>query len=210
MLNNENLKDIMNKLSKTQSLVIAGDFWQLDCVEGTPMYNNWTKRKSDEYEKFTIRELTKNWRQKEDKEFFSLCNDLRNKLTKSKAKKLIDILNTRVKKLPPNDTLNDIHICGINSQVDRVNKDKKMDVGCKVISTSNCNDLEKNKIPKGYIGIVLKSNKSDFSIQFDSSSGENVSTFKSIKNKFKPAQALTIHKAQGKTMIFLWGKCINF
>ena len=144
MLSAENLMIMMNKLNPTQSLLLAGDFHQLPCIEETPIYDNWTGEKSEEYEKFEIRELTKNWRQLEDPEFFSLCNSLREELTEEKAHEILDVLNTRVvyrcagsqshtgthytckvcgrRVLPENEDENDIHICGINSQIDQINK----------------------------------------------------------------------------------------
>lgn len=59
MLSSENLKIIMDKLDKTQKLTLAGDFWQLPCINEVPIYDNHTGIKSYEYKKFEIRELTK-------------------------------------------------------------------------------------------------------------------------------------------------------
>jgi hypothetical protein len=59
MLSSENLKIIMNKLNPTQKLTMAGDFWQLPCINETPIYDNHTGIKSQEYKQFEIRELTK-------------------------------------------------------------------------------------------------------------------------------------------------------
>ena len=202
MLSAAHLREITSKLSPTQKLIMAGDFWQLPCCNETPIFDNWTGKASVEYEKFEKRELTKNWRQKTDKEFFELCNKLRTKLSKEEALKIIDKLNTRVvANLPAFDTLNDIYIAGINEQVNIVNKKYKFEVGCKVISNMTCKDTEGNTVANGDIGIVL--NISPLRIQWDD---DTISTFRSIgknksgKQRFTPAYALTVHKAQGRTI----------
>jgi hypothetical protein len=191
MVSAENLKIMLNKLTENQSFIMAGDFKQLDCVEGMPIY------KSEIYNRFTINELTKNWRQKEDKAFFDLCNMLRGKLSKSKALEILKKLNTRVvRKSISNKTLNDAQICGINKQVDNINKKYKIEVGCKVISNMQCYDKEKNKIPNNAIGIV----RSMTPLKIEWEDGL-ISEFKGIcKHRFSPAYGLTIHKAQGKTL----------
>ena len=81
----------------------------------------------------------------------------------------------------------------------------KLEVGCKVICNSKSKDSEKKTVPDGSIGMVeqfdiiekiLKTKWSD----------DTISTFKEIgknssgKPRFTPAYALTIHKAQGKTI----------
>ena len=202
MLSAENLKQIMNKLNPTQSLLLSGDFHQLPCIEETPIYDNWTGIKSKEYEKFEIRELTKNFRQQEDPEFFSLCNSLRGQLTKDKAREILDVLNSRVVSiLPENEDENDIHICGINAQIDQINQKYELEINCKVICNINCNDNEGNFIPNGSIGRI----ETISPLRIIWSDGIE-STFKGVgktnskKPRFTPAYALTIHKAQGKTI----------
>ena len=202
MLSAANLREITSKLNHTQRLVMAGDFWQLPCFNETPIFDNWSGNASEEYEKFEKRELTKNWRQKSDPEFFELCNKLRNKLTKAEAMEIIDKLNSRVvNNLPDFDTLDDIYICGINEQVNLINKKYKFEIGCKVICNMTCKDLEGNTVANGDIGIVLSI--APVRIQWNDNS---ISTFKSIgKNKsgrprFTPAYSLTVHKAQGRTI----------
>ena len=96
MLSSDNFTIIMDKLNQTQKLLLAGDFWQLPCINETPIYDNWTGVKSTAYKKFEIRELTNNWRQKEDSEFFNLCQKLRGTLTKNEAYRILKILNSRV------------------------------------------------------------------------------------------------------------------
>ena len=54
MLSSENLKIIMDKLNQTQKLLLAGDFYQLPCINETPIYDNWTGAKSTEYKKFEV------------------------------------------------------------------------------------------------------------------------------------------------------------
>jgi hypothetical protein len=191
------LKQMMEKVS---SIILSGDFYQLPCVNEQSIYDNWTNKKSKEYEKFEVRQLTKNWRQKTDPEFFNLCNRLRGRLTKKEAMKLLEILNSRVLPLPSNDTLDDIYICGINSQVDSINNKHKIKVGCKVICNIKCYDLEKRMIPNGSIGIITEMRP--FKVQWE----ETISTFKGIgknnsgKSRFNIAYALTVHKCQGRTL----------
>ena len=106
------LKQMMEKIP---SLILSGDFHQLPCVNDEAIYNNWTQKKSKEYEKFEIRELTKNWRQKTDPVFYEFCNKLRQKLTKSEAMELLEKLNSRIipqGEIIQNDTVDYIHICG--------------------------------------------------------------------------------------------------
>jgi hypothetical protein len=211
MLSAENLKIMISKLKPHQSLILAGDFWQLPCISSssdgtqtTPIYDNWTGEKSEEYEKFEIRELTQNWRQKEDANFFGLCQKLRGKLTKSEAEAVLKTLNSRVVpkvSLPENSTMDDIHICGINEQVRAVNHGYTLTEGCKVICNIKCQDLEKNTVPNGAIGII--ETMKPFKIRWGQG---KTSTFKGVgKNnsgnpRFTPAYGLTIHKAQGKTI----------
>ena len=204
LLSAENLKIIMGKLKPTQKLLLAGDFWQLPCIHDTPIYDNWTGVKSTEYKQFEVMELTKNWRQQEDSEFFNLCQSLRGKLTKDEALNILKVLNSRVvSTLPENTTTDDIHICGINTQVNAINKNYKLEEGCKVICNAKCYDKEKQLVPNGSIGII----KSMIPFEIKWSDAKNgVSTFKAIgKNasgasRFTPAYGLTIHKAQGKTI----------
>ena len=202
------LREIINKLKPTQKLIMAGDFWQLPCVSQTPIFDNWTGKASVEYEMFEKRELTKNWRQKEDPEFFDLCNKLRDKLSKEEAMGILKILNERVvpkDKLPNFDSLDDIYICGINEQVDLINRSYKFEVGSKVISNMTCKDLAGNTVANGDIGIV--NSISPLRIAFSTDTNSEVSTFRSVgKNKsgrqrFTPSYALTVHKAQGRTII---------
>ena len=104
-------------------------------------------------------------------------------------------------KMPDFNTLNDIYICGVNEQVNIINKKYKFQVGCKVISNMTCRDLEGNTVANGDIGIVL--NLSPLRIQWGDS---KISTFRSVgknksgKSRFTPSYCLTVHKAQGRTI----------
>ena len=204
MLSVEDLNKIVGKLLPHQSLILAGDFWQLPTVFGDTIFDNWTGVASDVYKQFEIRELKENWRQKTDPEFFNLCQRLREPLSEAEAITIIDKLNTRVcaTNLPDNTTVNDIHICGINVQVDKVNSKYKIEVGSKVICNQTCHDMEKKKVPNGSIGIVEAYSPKLFKVSW----GATSSTFscigktKSGKPRFIPAYGLTIHKAQGKTI----------
>jgi hypothetical protein len=203
MLSADNLNIIMNKMNKNQSLLIAGDFWQLPCIQpDTPIYDNWTGEMSAEYKRFEIKELTTNWRQKTDSEFFELCNRLRGKLSKEEAMKILAILNVRSNKvIPAHDSLDDIYICGINNQVDVINSKYTLSVGCKIICNMTCHDIEGTTVPNSSIGMV--ESMTPFKIRWADGS---ISTFKGVgqtkskKPRFTPAYALTIHKAQGKTL----------
>lgn len=210
MLSDGILNQIISKLQPHQSLIMAGDFWQLPCVEGTQIYDNWTGISSETYKQFEIRELTKNWRQQHDSEFFELCQKLRNKLTIKEAILILEKLNTRVvprnEQLPNNTTLDDIHICGINEQVNYENSKYDFQVGSKIMCNITCKDREGNKVPNGSIGIITHcwvDGEDDF-IKVDW--GDSQSTFKGTKggvkgkSKFSLAYALTIHKSQGKTI----------
>ena len=218
MLSAESLKIIMNKLSPSQSLMLSGDFWQLPCVMETPIYqpmstntmsdstnpNNPEESKSNEYKLFTIKELTVNYRQKEDPAFFDLCNNLRTRLSIEDANKIIKILNKRVKKvIPEASTIDDIHICGINQQVDIINNKYKLKVGCKIICNMKCIDQENITITNGAIGMITEFEDNKL-IKIDW--GKHTSSFKGVgktaskKPRFTPAYALTVHKSQGKTI----------
>ena len=205
MLSDGVLQMIISKLLPYQSLILAGDFWQLPCVEGKPIYDNWTNEASETYKKFEIRELTKNWRQQHDSEFFDLCQQLRNPLTEKQSSIIIEKLNKRVvprnEELPDNSTLDDIHICGVNTQVDYENNKHKIELGSKVICNITCKDMEGKKVPNGSIGIISCLEENLVKIDW----GTSASSFKGLgavkgKAKFSLAYALTIHKAQGKTI----------
>jgi len=193
-------------------IILFGDFWQLPCVSPlTPLYNTWTGIKAELYTHFTEIELTKNYRQDKDPEFFALCNSIRagkgrHVLTKNQALQIIRKLNTRVnKKLPNYSTLDDMYIAGINAQTDIINKQFSLKIGSKVICQKTCKDLDKKKVPNGKVGIVVQNIKNDFQVRWADNS---ISKFKSAgevkkgkgKSRFKPAVALTVHKSQGKTL----------
>jgi hypothetical protein len=211
MISNGSLKKIMSMLSPSQKLIISGDFWQLECVNAKPMYDTYTDEKSDEYEKFDIRELTDNNRQKDNPEFFELCQSLRYQMTKKKSKEIIAKLNERVVDLSSglvdNDTIDDIHICGINTQVDAVNSKHALEngsmtnginVGSKVICETRFT-YKGISIEKGNIGIVISI--SPFSIEFEEGRFRtHIDLPESYVSKFKLAYGLTVHKAQGKTL----------
>ena len=172
----------------------------------TPIYEPMLDgdNRSDEYKICTVKELKKNYRQKEDPTFFDLCNKLRTRLSIEDANKIIILLNKRVKKvIPEASTLEDIHICGINQQVDNVNNKYKLKVGCKVICNMKCSDQEGITIPNGAIGMVVEFEDSKH-LKIDW--GKHKSTFKGVgrtaskKARFTPAYALTVHKSQGKTI----------
>ena len=108
--------------------------------------------------------------------------------------------------MPSYDTLDDIYIAGTNEQVDEVNKPHlELKAGAKVICQITCKDLDKNKVPNGKIGIVVKNEPRDFQVKWDD---DTISKFKGSgalkvnkgKSRFKPAAAITIHKCQGKTL----------
>lgn len=215
----EHLTIMMKKLKSNSGFLMAGDFHQLPCIApAVPIYDNWTCIKSEEYKKFEVMELTENYRQKEDPKFFDLCNKLRGELSKNEALSILKILNTRslesntrsLESNIMNKTLDDIHICGINTQINAINDQYELKKGCKVICNDNCKDLENNFIPLSSIGIITECSSKTNIIQicwagnvFDP---KTTSTFKGnpkAKNgklRFTAAYALTVHKAQGKTI----------
>ena len=130
---------------------------------------------SAEYKRFEIKELTTNWRQKTDLKFFELCNRLRGKLSKEEAMQILSILHTRVKSIPAHDSLDDIYICGINTQVDSINSKYTLSVGCKVICNMTCHDIEGTTVPNGSIGMV--ESMTPFKIRWADGS---ISTFKGV------------------------------
>jgi hypothetical protein len=212
MLSAEHLIKIKNLLAPHQFLIISGDFWQLEPVStpdsrATPLYNTWTGLRHSSYECFVEWELKENWRQKKDPKYFKLCESVRNELTLEEVHNLIDKLNTRVisKKLkkPSNNTLDDMHMCGTNFQVNLVNKKYKMKKGAKIICNTKCYDSEKVMIANGELGIIMQNKPDDFRVKWEDGT---ISKFKSIgkaknnKPRFSPAYALTIHKAQGRTV----------
>jgi hypothetical protein len=206
MLSEGVLKQIIEKLQPHQSLILAGDFWQLPCVEGTPIFDNWTGIASETYKQFEIRELTKNWRQEHDPEFFELCQKLRNQLTHDEALLIIEKLNTRVVprtlSLPDNTTLDDIHICGINEQVNYENNKYKFSVGSKIMCNITCKDKEGNKVPNGSIGIIIDHSDSFLKVDWGTFQSAFIGFGGGTKGKakFTLAHALTVHKSQGKTI----------
>ena len=200
MVSSQAFKIIMDKLNPIQSLLIAGDFNQLPPAGGEKgIYDNWTGEKSPEYEKFEIMELTKNWRQKEDPDFFNLCNKLRQEITENEAKKIIDKLNTRVRKVKKSDinTIDDIYICGINKQIDIINSSSLNTNRVISIKTFSCSQRERGEqnISNGLIGMVKKNSiiKWENGIETE---------YKPMahKTRISPATAITVHKAQGKTL----------
>ena len=189
-----------------KQIVLSGDFWQLPPIKPLkPLYNNWTGEKSKLYSLFTEVELTKNWRQKSDPEFYNLCQALRKKLSLDEAKNIIETLNTRVAKSNKElmaRTLDDMYIAGVNMQCDVVNKKKygnKFLAGTKVICTKTIT-VQQNKvakkIPNGKVGVVLENKKGSFIVHIPDLGNMK---FRGVRQEFKHAYALTIHKSQGKT-----------
>jgi len=176
MLNAENLLKIIEKAPDSK-IILFGDFCQLPVVEGTNIDDH------EIYERFKKIELTENWRQKADPEFYNLCCRLRDGLTYNEAIEIIDILNTRVLELPTYNTKDDIYICGVNKQVDAINALFKLENGCKVIATKT----EKNYV-NGLKGIYMDGN-------VNWNDGTHTDKPKNIEKNY----ASTVHKAQGST-----------
>ena len=201
MISNEQLIDIMNKIKPNQKLIMSGDFHQLPCVNGTQIYDVQTKEKTTEYNKFAILELTKNYRQALDSEFFELCNKIRNHLTIEEAQTIIDKLNTRIKTVDTADysSINSIYIAGRNKNVDAINEKFTFSVGTKVICNTATYCICREYIPNNQIGIIVEITSDRFKLQWSNGS-QNI--FKiAQKNKFSIGMCNTVHKAQGKTMI---------
>jgi hypothetical protein len=220
MCPSEHLKIIDEKLRERfdsdqsfggKKIILCGDFWQLPAVSPlTPLYDNWTGEKDELYENFTEVELTKNWRQQSDPEFFALCQKIRGVLTKEEANDILKRLDTRV--LVPDvaiedqapggyTSMDDSYIAGINAQVKDINDPwNAMKKGCKVICNDTVRDSEKRMIANGEVGVVVRNKKNAFWVKFNG----KVSKFRSIgkskrKPRFTPAYAMTVHKSQGST-----------
>lgn len=218
MISTIHLKEINRALQKHfgntelfggATIVLLGDFWQLPPVSPmTSLYNNWTGVKDPLYAKFTEIELTKNWRQQNDPEFYNTCQTLRNTLTKEQAIQIIAKLNTRVvssysenqnqTQLPSYNTLSDMYIAGTNEQIDEINSDydKKNLTGVKVI-TIKAISINKKTLTKGQILLITKHDESGLYATQD----DVEYVFKNYDDKvLKVAMALTVHKSQGKTL----------
>ena len=143
------LKFLMSKLESHQSLILSGDANQLPPVDDLPIFDD------DIYKQFEVLELTTNYRQQLDPDFFKLCNMLRKTMTRVEANEFLNKLNERVLPIPSFDTLDDGYICGINEQVDALNKSINpgaLKVNDKVILNTTLHDLENRKIiSKNYV-----------------------------------------------------------
>jgi ATP-dependent exoDNAse (exonuclease V) alpha subunit len=130
---------------------------------------------------------------------------LRQPLSVSEANRIIKKLNKQVvsnDNLPENTTLNDIHICGTNKQVNLVNQDYKMVAKSKIICNMKCYDTNKVMIANGQLGVILANELGNFSVQWEDGI---ISKFRQVggsvkKPRFSPAYGLTVHKAQGRTI----------
>lgn len=127
MLSAEHLEKIISKVPDAK-IIIFGDFIQLPVVYGRPLDNH------EIYDMFYEHILTQNYREKEDPEFYELCNMLRHTVSIEDAKKIRKTLNKRVK--PAQFlTKDDIYIAGVNCQVDKINNNFSLVDGAKVIAT---------------------------------------------------------------------------
>jgi hypothetical protein len=92
-----------------------------------------------------------------------------------------------------------MYIAGVNAQCDIVNKKKykgKMSIGTKIICVKTIYH-KKVKIPNGKIGVVLENIKGSFIVEFQDIGRMS---FRGLRQEFRPAYALTVHKSQGRTM----------
>jgi ATP-dependent DNA helicase PIF1 len=218
MLSDEHLQIIDARLREKFSahkpfggkkIILVGDFWQLPVLSpATPLYDPWTDIKTPLYSLFTLRELTENWRQKADPTFYNLCQRLRSKLSEDEAAEILEELNVRCvydeegeTYVPGVYSINDMYMSGVNAQVDSINKSKYggiiLKVGRKIINTKTT-FKGGVKIPNGRIGVVAEVAEEHFTIAFQ---GIGLVEFKITQtDQFKPAYAVTVHKAQGRTL----------
>ena len=202
MISNEQLSDITSKIRPHQTLILSGDFWQLPCVNGTPIFNVGTGIGSPEYSRFALLDLTKNYRQALDPDFYALCSRLRRPLSIQEALEIIEKLNTRVQPtIDPADysSIHSIYIAGRNKNVDAINDNFTWQIGTKVICNAHTQDIAGETIPNNQIGVITELTDQVFKLQWANGS---TSTFKlAKKSKFSIGMANTVHKAQGKTML---------
>lgn len=191
-------------------IILVGDFWQLPVLKPlTPLYDHWTDTKTLLYSQFTVQELTENWRQKADPEFYNLCQKLRNKMSKKEAQIILNKLNERcvsdedgAKYVPFAGTMDDMYMAGVNMQCDYINRLRyggKQHIGTKIINTKTFtykHDGTRIKIPNGRIGVVELTKSRKFHVNFE---GIGICEFRGKRDEFKPAYAVTVHKAQGRT-----------
>ena len=206
MVSADMLGFIISKLKPHQSLILSGDSNQLPPVESIPIFED------EIYNQFEVLELTKNYRQQLDPDYFQLCNMLRKPMSKQEAIEFLNKINERVvskENLPSFDSLDDAYICGINEQVNMRNKSINsgdLKVGDKVICNTTCHDLENKKVPNGSIGIIIeitpkfKVRWADETESTFKCAGKTKSKNKANNSRFTLAYATTVHKIQGTTL----------
>jgi ATP-dependent exoDNAse (exonuclease V) alpha subunit len=191
---NRNLQELMNNYLEPfggRNIIIVGDFNQLYIIKPyKPLYEPFSGFKSDVYKLFKIQELTKNYRQQHDPEFFKLCNKMRYKMTNEDCVELMNILNKRV---CDTENMNGVRLVSTNEKVDNLNLkyyNNEFNPGNLLVNTENFRDKKSGIfIPNGILGFVTDDNKANFN-----------GTIMNIKKSFKLAKGITIHRSQGLTI----------
>lgn len=193
MISDKDFKLIMDKIMEQKpnaQIIIVGDFAQLPPVGSEPTVKNKKINTTEFYKQFKVIESTENYRQREDPEFYKLCNKLRiENFDKKYIKSILQKLNERVLPLPDYTTENDLFICGVNNQVNNINK-KYENLENKKVIVKNTFKKDNEIIPCGLEGIL---NKNTFTAD-----KEYILTDNQLKN-ISLNYASTIHLAQGKT-----------
>jgi hypothetical protein len=197
-------------------VVLVGDFKQLPPVI---IDNNYlTDEDGTQYmtietlpiytQNFKLMEKKTNYRQNRDKDFYAMCNQLRNRhtLTEDETKELLDTLNTRVK--PPAVIAaldltgeNSVYIAGKNAVVDTVNRSAPAE--CKKVVNLRKHASHIGTVQNGSHGFVVGKVRSDddttdvYKINFNGVEHHYHGTYP--KDAIARAYCLTIHRVQGRT-----------
>ena len=191
---NRNLQERFNNHLEPfggRHIILVGDFHQLPVIAPyKSLYDPFTNHSSPIYKLFTIQELTKNYRQQEDPDFFNLCQKMRQKMTHGDCVELMDILNARV---ADTEHMQGLRLVSTNEKVDALNTkyyNNEFNPGNCIINTENFKDKASGRfIPNGLLGVVNADGKADFD-------GVKMT----LKKCFKLAAGITIHRSQGLTV----------
>jgi len=198
-----------------KQIILAGDFKQLQPVDilKQPMNEDGVLYETIEdmpiYKTFNIMELKHNYRQQSDLTFYNLCNEIRykDKLSPTRKREIIDILNTRVhtqETIAALDLTGDdsIYIAGRNNTCDELNRSPQAQSCKKIINTVKHNTSH-GIIHNGERGHIIGKERSVdnsidiFTVEFNGVEHKYYGKYPS--DAIKRAYALTVHRVQGRT-----------